>query len=153
MTSSNGNIFRVTGPLCGNSPVTGEFPSQRPVRRGFDVFFDLHLNKQFSKQPWGWWFETPSRSLWRHCNEIDVTWASWRLKSPATNSTVDSIYSSCLQWRKHQSSALLALCSGGSTINSRHKLPLMRSFHVTTSSLSENHGISGTDTTLNHRYA
>ena len=32
--------------LCeGNSPVTGEFPSQRPVARGFDVFFDLRLNK------------------------------------------------------------------------------------------------------------
>ena len=28
--------------LCaGNSPVTGEFPSQRPVTRSFDVFFDL----------------------------------------------------------------------------------------------------------------
>ena len=33
--------------LCaGNSPVTGEFPSQRPVTRSFDVFFDLRLNKQ-----------------------------------------------------------------------------------------------------------
>ena len=32
-TSSNGNIFHVTGPLWGNSPVTGEFPSQRPVTR------------------------------------------------------------------------------------------------------------------------
>ena len=32
--------------LCaGNSPVTGEFPSQRPVTRSFDVFFDLRLNK------------------------------------------------------------------------------------------------------------
>ena len=49
MTSSNGNIFRVTGPLCGNSPVSGEFPSQRPVTRSFDVFFDL--NEQLSKQP------------------------------------------------------------------------------------------------------
>ena len=30
--------------LCaGNSPVTGEFPSQRPVTRSFDVFFDLRL--------------------------------------------------------------------------------------------------------------
>ena len=38
MTSLNGNIFRGTGPLCG------EFT--------------------------GWWFETPSRSLWRHCNEM-----------------------------------------------------------------------------------
>ena len=33
MTSSNGNIFRVTGHLCGNSPVPGEFPAQRPVTR------------------------------------------------------------------------------------------------------------------------
>ena len=53
MTSSNGNIFRVTGPLWGNSPVTGEFPSQRPVTRGYDVFFDLRLNKQLSKRDAG----------------------------------------------------------------------------------------------------
>ena len=34
--------------ICaGNSPVTGEFPAQRPVMRSFDVFFDLCLNKQF----------------------------------------------------------------------------------------------------------
>ena len=62
MTSSNGNIFRVTGPLCG------EFPSQRPVTRSFDVSLICALNKRSSKQSWGWWFETPSRSLWRHCN-------------------------------------------------------------------------------------
>ena len=57
--------------LCaGNSQVTGEFPAQRPVTRSFDVFFDLRLNERLSKQSWGWWFETPSRSLWRHCNVI-----------------------------------------------------------------------------------
>ena len=40
--------------LCaGNSPVTSEFPSQRPVTRCFDVFFDLRLNKRLSKQSWG----------------------------------------------------------------------------------------------------
>ena len=56
--------------ICaGNSPVTGWFPSQRPVTRSFDVFFDLRLNKRLGKQSWGWWFETPSSSLWRHCNE------------------------------------------------------------------------------------
>ena len=43
MTSSNGSIFRVTGPLCGNSPVTGELPAQRPVTRSFVVFFDRRL--------------------------------------------------------------------------------------------------------------
>ena len=70
MTSSNGNIFRVTGPLCGEFTGPGEFPTQRPVTRSFDVFFDLRLNKRLSKQPWGWWFETLSWSLWRHGNEL-----------------------------------------------------------------------------------
>ena len=51
--------------ICAqNSPVTGEFPAQRAVTRSFDVFFDLSLNKRLSKQPWGWWFETPPRPLW-----------------------------------------------------------------------------------------
>ena len=68
MTSSNGNIFRVTGPLCGDFTGPGEFPAQRPVTRIFDVFFDLRPNKRLSKQPLGWWFETPSWSLWRHSN-------------------------------------------------------------------------------------
>ena len=55
--------------LCaGNSPVTGEFPSQRPVTRSFAVFFDLRLHKRLSKQSWGWWFGTPSHSLWCHSN-------------------------------------------------------------------------------------
>ena len=39
--------------------------SQRPVKRCFDVFFDLCM--KLSKQWWDWWFETPSCSLWRHC--------------------------------------------------------------------------------------
>ena len=43
--------------------------TQRPVTWSFDVFFDLHLNTRLSKQSRGWWFDTPSRSLWRHCNE------------------------------------------------------------------------------------
>ena len=57
--------------ICaGNSPVTDEFPAQRLVTRSFDVFFDLRLNKRLSKQSCGWWFETPSRPLWRHCNVV-----------------------------------------------------------------------------------
>ena len=74
MTSSNGNIFRVTGPLCGEFTGPGEFPTQRPVTRSFDIFFDLDLNKQLSKQSRGWWFETPSGSLWRQCNDGCVPW-------------------------------------------------------------------------------
>ena len=38
------------------------------MTRSFDVFFDLRPNKQLSKHSWGWWFETLSCSLWRHCN-------------------------------------------------------------------------------------
>ena len=50
--------------LCaGNSSVTGEFPSQRPVKRSFDVFFHLRLNKRLSKQSWGCWFETAIVSI------------------------------------------------------------------------------------------
>ena len=48
MTSLNGNISRVADPLCGE--VTGEFPTQKPVTRSFDIFFDLRLNKQSSEQ-------------------------------------------------------------------------------------------------------
>ena len=68
MTSSNGNIFRVAGPLCGEFTGPGEFPTQRPVTRRIDVFFDLRLNNRLSKQPWSWWFETLLWSLWRQCN-------------------------------------------------------------------------------------
>ena len=70
--------------ICaGNSPVTGEFPAQRPVTRSFDVFFDLFPNKRLSKQWWGWWFETPSRPLWRHCDVIDILgWLIARIVMP-----------------------------------------------------------------------
>ena len=55
--------------ICaGNSPVSGEFPTQRPVTRSFDIFFDLRLNKRLSKQSWSWWFETLACPLWRQCN-------------------------------------------------------------------------------------
>ena len=45
------------------------WPHKGSVTRSFDVFFDLRLNKRLNKQSWGWWFETPSWSLWRHCND------------------------------------------------------------------------------------
>ena len=70
MTSSNGNIFRVTDHLCGE--FTGSRwipgPTQRPVTRSIDFYFDLRRDKRLSKQSWGWWFETLSHPLWRHRN-------------------------------------------------------------------------------------
>ena len=50
------------------SPVTGGFPSQRPVTWSFHVFY-VPLNKRLSKQSTCRWLETPWRSLWCHCNE------------------------------------------------------------------------------------
>ena len=69
--------------ICaGNSPVTGEFPSQRPVTQSLDVFFHLCLNKRLSKQSWGWWYETPSHSIWRHPNAYGgVLWVFWGIKT------------------------------------------------------------------------
>ena len=58
--------------LCeGNPPVTGGFPSQRPVMRSFDVFFDLRQNKRLRKYSRRRWFEMPSLSLWRHSNDME----------------------------------------------------------------------------------
>ena len=72
MVSSNGNIWRVTGPLWGKPPVTGGFPSQRPVARSFDTYFDLCLNRQLGKQSRRRWFETQPRPLLRHCNGLTM---------------------------------------------------------------------------------
>ena len=128
MTSSNGNIFRVTGPLCGEFTGPGEFPTQRPVTRSFDVYFDLRLNKRLSKQSWGWWFETLSRSLWRqrnvyndlHRNGLSVRIYGIRLTEWPHG------HDSLITWWRHQMetfSALLAICAGNSpvTVNSLHK--------------------------------
>ena len=78
--------------LCtGNSPVTGEFPSQRPVTRSFDVFFDLRPNKRLSKQSWNWWFETLSWTLWRHSNEMFLSFSASRTAGPC----LDNINGQC----------------------------------------------------------
>ena len=75
--------------ICaGNSPIPGEFPTQRPVTRSFNVFFDLRPNKRLSKLWWGWWFETPSGLLcivWYSVYRIDsndnaeLTEVEWRI--------------------------------------------------------------------------
>ena len=63
--------FSASLAICaGNSPVN--CPPQRPVTRSFDAFFDLSMNKRFNKKSWDWWFETPSRPLWCHCNVSNI---------------------------------------------------------------------------------
>ena len=57
----------ILGICAGNSPVTGEFPAQRPVTRSFDGIFDLRLNKR-QEIIMRLVIETPSHPLWRQCN-------------------------------------------------------------------------------------
>ena len=61
MTSSNGNIFRVTGPLCGEFTGLRWIPRIKASDAELDVFFDLHPIKRLSKHSRSWLFETPSR--------------------------------------------------------------------------------------------
>ena len=67
MTSSNGNIFRVTGPLCGEFTGHWWIPLTKASDTELWCFLLSCLNKRLSKQSWGWWFDTTSRALWRHC--------------------------------------------------------------------------------------
>ena len=76
--------FSALPAICaGNSPVTGEFPTQRPVTQSFDVFFDLCQNEWLSKQWGGWGFETPSRPLWCHCNVNKRNSSAWHTDTSA----------------------------------------------------------------------
>ena len=62
LTSSNENIFRVTGHLCGEFTGDQWVPPQRPMTPSFDIFVDLCLNIPLTKHSWGWGFETSSHS-------------------------------------------------------------------------------------------
>ena len=66
MTSSNGNIFRVAGQLCGKFTGPSEFPTHRPMTWSFNVFFDLcPIN--------GWVNNREAGDLRRYRAHYDVT--------------------------------------------------------------------------------
>ena len=69
------------------SPVNSPHKAQR--RGALMFWYDLRLNKRLSKQWWGWWFETPLRPLWRHCNVI--FWRKWTLLYKAPPCTVKKL--------------------------------------------------------------
>ena len=66
MTSSNGNIFRITDHLSGEFTGPGEFPAKRPVTRSLEVFFDLRPNKK------NWVNNGDAGDLRRHRAHYDV---------------------------------------------------------------------------------
>ena len=90
--------------LCwGNPPLTGVFPSQRTVTWGFGVSFNLRLNKRLSKQSRCRWFETASRSLWRHCDDKLLFHKAWRNCHKIISIQLLSIAVSKLDNSKHNS--------------------------------------------------
>ena len=104
MTSSNGKKFRVTGHLWGEFTGQRRVPLTKASDAELDVFFDLRLNGRLSKQSRRWWFETPSRSLWRHWNEainrreLTRRWLSARLQYLQCVSNEDT---AVLHWAIH----------------------------------------------------
>ena len=105
--------------ICaGNSPVPGEFPTQRPVTRSFDVNFDLSPNKRLSKQLWIWWFETQSCPLWRHRNVFIIFFYSkflfrhpnYLIRSHNHDSSVQSVHN-----------LYILLYSQGRTVTPHHR--------------------------------
>ena len=83
------------------SPVNS--PHQGQWRGAIEVFYDLRLNKRSSKQSWGWWFETPSRPLIRHCNVSIFEWVAmiWggtdnSLRSDQTDGSPWNLFQLCL---------------------------------------------------------
>ena len=138
MPSSNGNIFRVTGPLWG------EFTGHRSV----GVFFDLRLNKRLIEQSRRRWFETPSHSLWRHCNDPQcITVKShghhcvwnlkiWNLKSRATRlyCLFNSFFGLCYNNLKTPHYWPFVSVIHRSSVDSPLKGPVIRNrFHVVSS--------------------
>ena len=98
--------------ICaGNSPVQGELPAQRPVTRSFGVFFDLRLNKRLSTQSWGWWFETPSCPLWRHCNGVSSLWRPQYVTSLPFQHNGQHGVVTFQSWHLHAGGEVVTVCS------------------------------------------
>ena len=88
--------------LCaGNSPVTGEFPSQRPVTRSFDAFFALCLNKRLSNN-------REAGDFRRHRAHYDVT--SMEVRVWVSNSTPLTYMDLVTYPRPNLDVALVHLC-------------------------------------------
>ena len=111
--SSNGNIFRVTGPLWEES--NDDFPSQRPVTRSFDVLFDIHIyiwymNKRLNIQLRHRWFETPPRSLWLRCNVTLVLWFATSRYDVMSTKRIISLIPQCTCSLSHDTPFKTEMC-------------------------------------------
>ena len=88
MTSSNWNIFHVTGHLCREFTGPRWIPHTKASDAELWCLLDLRPNKRLSKQLWAWWFETQSRPLWRHRNAHETYLAIIICAIPADGSVI-----------------------------------------------------------------
>ena len=130
MTSSNGNIFRVTGPLWGTKASDAELC----------CFLWSAPEKRSSKQSWRWWFDTPLCSLWRHCNDLKahraIIWTDhteWRHNEShgiSNHRLIDYLLNPLLRRASKETSKLrvTGVCEGNQRwpVDSPHKGPVTR---------------------------
>ena len=124
--------------LCaGNSPVTGDSPHKDQWRWALMFSLICTWAKKLSKQWRRRWFETPSRSLWRHSNGVCTGWQSFRRETKRPGRMTWGLCStdSSISWWRHQMetfSALLAICARNSPVPGEFPAqgPVTRSFDV-----------------------
>ena len=125
--------FSASLNLCeGNPPVTGGFPSQRPVKRSSDVFFDPRLNKRLSKQSERQRLETPPRLVWRHCNELKIT------------NAITGVYSMIRWWYEKLSFLFKIMCEISVIASPPTRLFVQYHFQANTKVLHYRHFVTGT---------
>ena len=125
------------------------------MTRSFDVFFYLRLNKRLNKQPWDWWFETLSWSLWRQCNVARCAGKHFKLTFYRSSCICQGTMSWPLgrltrshhgpSWWRHQMetfSALLAIGAGNSPVTGEFpsQRPVTQSFSSICAGV--NHGVN-----------
>ena len=107
MTSSNGSIFCVTGHLCGEFTVHRRIPCTKVSDAELWCFLWFAPEWTLSQQSWGWWFETPSRPLWRQSNANEVR--VWKRKIVFNISRIGEW--SLMDFLCHLSISILTECS------------------------------------------
>ena len=118
--------------ICaGNSPVPGEFPTQRPVTQSFDIFFDLRLNN-------GWVNNREVGDLRRYRTHYDVavTVRHQANSKHHVDSTMTYIGTSSLRLKKKSHKKTQKMCHFSDTIFENHiyftssERPLCLSNHI-----------------------
>ena len=104
--------------LCaGNSPVTGEFPSQKGQLCGLRCFFDVGPHKLLNRQSNDRWFET----TWRSCDVIVMyylfpfrqsPYAFWNVEWHKIDMFDDITHSRCLSGLRDHACSMLYRAEG-----------------------------------------